>query len=106
MTGPIPSPQIGKPDNPRCPECRLRWRRTLIRYDYGAAFLGYYPADLCPKGHAYLTEESSDAIEALSKASGLWGKPPPRRWPLRKSRLGSSSARKRERSGSPRRGRR
>jgi hypothetical protein len=93
MTGPVPVPPLGKPDNPRCPECRLRWRRTLIRYDYGAAFLGYFPADVCPKGHAYLTGESGQAIEAITIASGLWGKAPPRVWPPRKSRLGAQSSR-------------
>lgn len=97
MSGPVPVPPLGKPDNPRCPECRLRWRRTLIRYDYGAAFLGYFPADVCPKGHAYLTGESGQAIEAITIASGLWGKAPPRVWPPRKGRLGTTSSRRRRR---------
>ncbi len=97
MAGSVPVPRLGKPDNPRCPECRLRWRRTLIRYDYGVAFLGYFSADVCPRGHTYLTEESGDAIEAISIASGLWGRPPPRVWPPRRSRLAARSPRNRRR---------
>ena len=56
---------------------------------YGAAFFGYFPADVCPKGHAYYTQETWRALDAIFIAAGLWGKPPPRTWPPRKSRLGA-----------------
>lgn len=85
---------LGKPSWPFCPDCGARWKRQFVRYDYGAAFLGYYPAEVCPRGHTYLTQESSRAIEAISIASGLWGKAPPRVWPPRKSRLAARSRRK------------
>lgn len=91
------SPDLGTPSWPYCPDCGARWTRRLVRYDYGAAFLGYYPAEVCPRGHTYLTQESSRAIEAISIASGLWGRPPPRVWPRRKSRLSARSGRTKKR---------
>ena len=85
---------LGKPDNPLCAICRRPWKRSLLRFDYGAAFLGYFPADVCPRGHAFFTAESSDALEAISQAAGLWGKPPPRVWPRPRGRLGAKVPRR------------
>jgi hypothetical protein len=53
--------------------CGTRFERQLVRFDMEGHFFGYFPADVCKKGHDFLTEESSQAIEEIAKALGLFG---------------------------------
>jgi hypothetical protein len=86
--------KLGTPDNPLCPECRLQWKRVLVRCDNGGALLGYFPADVCPRGHTYWTDESWRALDAISNAAGLNGTPPSKVRPPRKSRLAARTRRR------------
>ena len=75
---------LGKPATPLCPECGNRFRRALVPFRMYGHLFGYFPADVCRKGHDYFPEESTAAIEAEAKALGLWGRD------ARPKRLGSS----------------
>jgi hypothetical protein len=66
-------PDLGAPDVPDCPECGTPFVRTLVRFDYGGQFFGYFPADVCARGHEFLTDESDEAIEQMAKKMGLFG---------------------------------
>jgi hypothetical protein len=76
---------IGEPEVADCPMCGTHFERTLVRFDFRGHFFGYFPADVCARGHDFLTDESSVAIEKVAKALGLFG---PRKAP-RKSRAPS-----------------
>lgn len=64
---------IGKTDVPECPQCGADFIRALIRFEFEGQLVGYYPADVCDRGHRFLTQESSRAIDATLKRRGLWG---------------------------------
>lgn len=65
---------IGEPEIVRCPICRTTMRRALVRFEQAGQLFGYFPADVCEEGHDWLTEEAGEAIEAISKAKGLFGR--------------------------------
>ena len=64
-------PGLGKPEVPDCPMCGTPFVRTLVRFDFEGEFFGYFPADVCRKGHDFLTGESDRAIEAIAAARGV-----------------------------------
>lgn len=71
-------PDLGEPDVPDCPECGTPFARTLIRFDFKGQFFGYFPADVCQRGHRFLTDESDEAIEEMAKRMGVFGSRAPR----------------------------
>jgi len=64
---------LGEPDVADCPMCGAAFARRLVRFDFRGHFFGYFPADVCAKGHDFLTEESSESIEKAAVAMGLFG---------------------------------
>ena len=64
-------PELGDPDVPQCPICETPFTRTLIRFEFRRQFFGYFPADVCERGHEFLTDESDQAIEAIAKRTAL-----------------------------------
>lgn len=66
---------LGPPDVPKCPICGAKFSRTLLRLDFKGHLFGYFPADICEKGHDFLTDESDVAIEEIAQKLGLTGKP-------------------------------
>lgn len=78
MMNTIESFDLGEPNPAECPECGAAFSRTFHRLELKGEFLGYFPVDRCPNGHEYLTQESSEAINAVAKERGLWGWERPR----------------------------
>jgi hypothetical protein len=64
---------LGEPEVADCPMCGSPFERKLVRFEMRGHFFGYFPADVCSKGHDFLTEESSLAIEKTAIALGLFG---------------------------------
>ena len=81
-------PHLGVPPVADCPLCGTLFERRLVRFDMEGHFFGYFPADVCAKGHDFLTEESSQAIEEIAKGLGLFG-----------SRRGRSKAKPKAKAG-------
>lgn len=65
---------LGDPIPPNCLQCGTPFRRSLIGFDLEGKFLGFFPADVCQRGHTYLTQESSRAIDEVAKRTGLWAR--------------------------------
>jgi len=72
-------PDLGKPEVENCPICGTSFTRALVRFDYKGRLFGYFPADVCRKGHDFLTDESDRAIEFLANKLGPFGKRPAQR---------------------------
>jgi hypothetical protein len=68
-------PDLGQPDVPECPICGTKFSRALLHFDFKGHLFGYFPADVCEKGHDFLTNESDIAIEKMARGLGLMGKP-------------------------------
>lgn len=64
---------LGRPEVADCPMCGSPFERKLVRFEMRGHFFGYFPTDVCSKGHDFLTEESSLAIEKTAIALGLFG---------------------------------
>ena len=69
-------PDLGKPEVAQCPICGASFKRTLVRFEFRGHLFGYFPSDVCKKGHDFLTEESDTAIEAIAEKLRLIGKRP------------------------------
>jgi len=66
--------ELGEPSTVACPDCGATFRRSLLPFRLDGLLLGYFPADVCSKGHEYFTEESGAAIQAAAKVRGAWGR--------------------------------
>lgn len=64
---------LGEPPVLACPLDGTAMRRALVRYEASGQLFGYFPADICERGHDWLTEEAAQNVDAIAKARGLFG---------------------------------